>query len=125
VIDLEPAARRMIGLVTSTSEDAAWGELDAWVGVTYAGRLEMPAGAVGLVALDELVVHGWDLAVATGQPYEATTEEVEGAMSFVTWFDAPRDGTIFGPIVPVADRSNQLDHLLGLTGRDPHWRPPA
>ena len=104
---------------------SAWGEADAWVGVTYAGSLEMPAGVVGLVALDELVVHGWDLAVATGQPYDAAPEEVEGAMSFVTSFDAPRDGTLFGPIVPVAEDGTPLDRLLGLTGRDPHWRPPT
>ena len=27
----------------------------------------MPASAMGVVALDEVTVHGWDLAVATGQ----------------------------------------------------------
>ena len=46
-------------------------------------------------------------------------------MSFVTSFDAPRDGTLFGPIVPVATDASPLDRLLGLTGRDPAWQPLA
>jgi uncharacterized protein (TIGR03086 family) len=103
----------------------AWRDPQAWDGSTYAGGVEMPAEVVGLVAVDELVVHGWDIAVATGQPYEPPTHEIEAAMAFVTSFDAPRDGTLFGPIVPVADNATQLDRLLGLTGRDPSWQPPA
>ena len=53
----------------------------------------MPAEVVGLVALDELVVHGMDIAVATAQPYEPAAQEIEAAMAFVTSFDAPGDGT--------------------------------
>ena len=37
-------------------------------------------------------------------------------MSFVTSFDAPWDGTLFGPIVPVAQDGTPLDRLLGA-----HW----
>ena len=103
----------------------AWRAPSAWDGVTLAGGFEMPAQAAGLVALDELVVHGWDIAVATGQPFEPPTREIEAAMTFVTTFDAPRDGRLFGPVVPVADDATPLDRLLGLTGRDPSWRPPA
>jgi hypothetical protein len=63
--------------------------------------------------------------VASGQPYEPAVPEVEAAMSFVTSFDAPRDGSLFGPVVPVADTASLLDRLVGLTGRDPHWQPPT
>lgn len=101
----------------------AWRDPQAWMGSTYAGGMEMPAEVVGLVALDELVVHGWDIAVATAQPYDPAAHEIEAAMAFVTSFEAPRDGTLFGPIVPVADNATQLDRLLGLTGRDPSWKP--
>src|SRR3954452_11500351 len=48
---------------------AAWRDPDAWTGMTRAGSIEMPGEIAGLVALDEVVVHGWDLAQATGQPY--------------------------------------------------------
>ena len=102
----------------------AWQDPKAWEGSTYAGGMEMPAEVVGLVALDELVVHGWDVAVATGQRYEPAAPEIEAATAFVTSFDAPRDGTLFGPIIPIADNATQLDRLLGLTGRDPSWQPP-
>jgi uncharacterized protein (TIGR03086 family) len=102
-----------------------WLDPRAWQGSTVAGGIEMPADIVGLVALDELLVHGWDIAVATGRPYAPPDHEIEAAMAFVTSFEAPRDGTLFGRIVPVADDATPLDRLLGLTGRDPSWRPPA
>lgn len=85
----------------------------------------MPAQVVGLVALDELVVHGWDVAVASGQRYAPPPEEIDAAMAFVTSFEAPRDGTLFGEIVPVPADAPPLHQLLGLTGRDPSWQPPA
>jgi uncharacterized protein (TIGR03086 family) len=103
----------------------AWQDPQAWEGSTFAGGFEMPAEVVGLVALDELVVHGWDIAVAIGQAFEPPTQEVEAAIAFVTSFEAPRDGTLFGPIVPVDDNATRLDQLLGLTGRDPSWQTPA
>lgn len=115
-------ARISADLVTMAK---AWGEPGAWTGVTVAGALEMPAEVVGLVVLDELVVHGWDLAVATAQPYAPDPGEIEAAMSFVSSFDAPRDGSLFGPVVPATELDAPIDRLLGLTGRDPHWRPPA
>jgi hypothetical protein len=33
----------------------------------------MPAQVAGLVTLDELVIHGWDVARACGQPYDWMT----------------------------------------------------
>jgi uncharacterized protein (TIGR03086 family) len=102
---------------------AAWAEPGAWDGMSSAGPLEVPADMAGRIALDELVVHGWDLAVATGQSYDAPVEEVDGALGFVNNFDVPRDGGLFGPIVEVADDAPPLHRLLGKTGRDPNWRP--
>jgi uncharacterized protein (TIGR03086 family) len=64
----------------------AWSDPHAWEGSTYAGSFELPADVAGLVALDELVVHGWDIAVATGQAYEPTVPEVEAATVFVAGF---------------------------------------
>jgi len=56
--------------------------------------IELPAEVAGLVVLDELVVHGWHIAVATGQPYKPSVLDVEAASSFVESFDAPRDGNL-------------------------------
>src|SRR5205085_1778758 len=45
----------------------AWREPAAWEGMTRAGGIDLPGGVAGVVALDELVVHGWDVARASGQ----------------------------------------------------------
>lgn len=76
-----------------------------------------------MVVLDELVLHGWDVAVASGHSYEPTHAEIEALRGFVSSFDAERDGSLFGPVVPVPDDTPAFDQLLGLAGRDPHWQP--
>ncbi|WP_017596967.1 TIGR03086 family metal-binding protein, partial [Nocardiopsis lucentensis] len=47
----------------------AWLREAAWTGMTRAGGLDFPAADAGAVAVDEVLVHGWDLAVATGQAF--------------------------------------------------------
>ncbi len=104
----------------------AWRDPAAHEGMTAAGGIEMPAGIAAVVALDEVVVHGWDLAVATGQRYDvddATAEAVTAFVDSVDDDDRPPD--LFGPRVPVPADAPALDRLLGATGRDPGWRPPA
>lgn len=122
--NLEPGwrdrlVRDLDALATAWSDDAAW------QGSTWVAGMLLPAEMVGLIALDELVVHGWDLAVSTGQAYEPPAPEVEAALSFVANFDAPRDGSLFGPVVEVAADAAAFERLLGLTGRDPSWRAPV
>jgi uncharacterized protein (TIGR03086 family) len=102
---------------------AAWGEPSAWEGTTtMGGPTEMPAAMVGGMVLGELVVHGWDLARATGQrpdwPQDvlAFTHRETGAMA-----EQARQMGIFGPEIPVPATDPVLHRMLGLTGRDPHW----
>ena len=70
----------------------AWRDPAAYTGLTMAGPVEMPGDEAALVALDEVTVHAWDLAVATGQPYDPDPAAVEACRSFVAAFDAPTDG---------------------------------
>jgi uncharacterized protein (TIGR03086 family) len=106
----------------------AWQDPDAWAGMTQAGGVDLPGEVAGRVALDELVVHAWDIARASGQPYEcdeASLREIEGT---VRQFRSGNDGDIpglFGPAVAVPDDAPVLDKVLGLTGRDPGWSPPG
>jgi uncharacterized protein (TIGR03086 family) len=100
----------------------AWSIEEAWQGSTWVGGMNMPAEVVGVVALDELVIHGWDLSIATGQAYDPPADEVAATIAFVSQFDAPRDGRLFGPVVDMASDAPTFDRLLGLTGRDPEWR---
>ncbi len=104
---------------------AAWHDPAAYEGMTAAGGVELPGEVAALVALDEVVVHGWDLAVATGQPYAVDDASVEGALRFASSFGDDRPPGLFGPAVPVPDDAPALDRLLGATGRDPGWKPPA
>jgi uncharacterized protein (TIGR03086 family) len=106
---------------------AAWNETAAWTGTTRAGGLSLPAEQAGLVALDEVVLHGWDLAVATGQEYDVGPEALAAIEAFCAAIpDEPesRDG-LFGPRVAVDEGATRFDHVLGLAGRDPGWRSPG
>jgi len=78
----------------------------------------------------EVACHAWDLAVATGQPYDGDPAAVAAAHGFAASFQPPDggaadDGGLFGPPVPVPDDAPALDRLLGATGRDPRWSPPS
>ena len=106
----------------------AWQDPAAHDGLTMAGPIEMPGDQAALVALDEVTVHAWDLAVASGQPYAADPAAVAACRAFVAAFDPPDggpadDGGLFGPPVAVPQDAPPLDQLLGATGRDPAWRP--
>ena len=103
---------------------AAWQQPSAWEGTAEAGGVVMPAPVAAVVTLDEVLVHGWDLAVATGQHYTADPASVAACTEFAAQAAAqgPTPG-LFGPPVPVSDDAPPLDRLLGLTGRDPAWRP--
>ncbi|WP_245692119.1 TIGR03086 family metal-binding protein [Geodermatophilus telluris] len=104
---------------------AAWRDPAAHEGATAAGGVEMPAEVAAVVALDEVVVHGWDLAVATGQPYAVDDASAEACRAFADSFGDDRPPGLYGPRVPVPDGAPALDRLLGATGRHPGWRPPA
>jgi uncharacterized protein (TIGR03086 family) len=106
---------------------AAWQDPGAWEGMTVAGPIEMPADIAALVTVDELVVHGWDLARATGQAYEPDPASLEAVHRFVLGFSGPgmddqRQG-LFGPEVAVPEDAPLLDRVLGMTGRSPAWTP--
>ncbi|MFZ0218389.1 MAG: TIGR03086 family metal-binding protein [Candidatus Dormiibacterota bacterium] len=111
-----------------TALAGAWRDEAAWAGMTQAGGLDLPAEIAGVVALDEVIVHGWDVAVASGQSFSCEPALLEAAYGWVqaTVAQGP-NGTpgLFGPPVPVSENAKLLDRLLGLTGRDPAWRPES
>lgn len=105
----------------------AWRDPAAWSGMTQAGGLELPAEVAGLVALDELVIHGWDVARASGQAYDPDPPSLEAVHGFVSQFSGPgqeaaREG-LFGPEVAVSQDAPLLNRVIALTGRDPAWSP--
>jgi uncharacterized protein (TIGR03086 family) len=103
----------------------AWRDPVTWTGMTGAGGVELPGEVAGIVALDELVIHGWDLARATGQPAAYDGPELEAVYAMVQQFRSSGIEGLFGPPVAVPDDAPVLDRILGLAGRDPSWQPPA
>jgi uncharacterized protein (TIGR03086 family) len=141
------AAAKVVGPTTTTSPDsaepvlpddwrsviparlaalvAAWREPSAWEGETTAGGMTLPATDIGYVVNNELVLHGWDLSAATGQPFEVAEPNLDA--SWVMVFNTPDDpdarAGLFGPRLPVADSAPLLDRVLAGAGRDPYWSP--
>nr|WP_236070595.1 TIGR03086 family metal-binding protein [Streptomyces polyasparticus] len=151
------AARKDLGPTTDTSPEAtvpdigpgwrdelsknleslagAWRAPDAWEGFTRAGGVDLPAEVAGMVAMNELVVHGWDLARATGQAYAPDEASLEVSRALLTPSPPSEDASateepevaesLFGPPVPVPGTAPLLDRVIGLSGRDPGWAAPG
>jgi uncharacterized protein (TIGR03086 family) len=107
---------------------AAWHDPAAWSGITKVGGAELPGEVAGLVALDELVIHGWDVARATGQDFACERPLLDAVHTFVAQFSGPgqeeaREG-LFGPVVASPADAPLLDRVIGLSGRDPDWSAP-
>ncbi|MDQ0990192.1 TIGR03086 family metal-binding protein [Streptomyces sp. V3I7] len=140
------AGRKDLGATTDTAPDAAvpdigpgwreelagaldelaeaWRDPEAWAGMTRAGGVDLPGGVAGLVAADELVIHGWDLARATGQDYTPDPAALQGAQVFLRAAaeEPNRPAGLFGPVVTVQDDRPLVERLVGLSGRDPEWK---
>ncbi|KOX00160.1 hypothetical protein ADK65_15505 [Streptomyces sp. NRRL B-1140] len=138
------AARKDLGATTDTSPDSArpdlapgwredlpkvlaelaeaWRDPAAWTGMTRAGGVDLPGEIAGLVAVDELVIHGWDLARATGRSYLPDPAALRACHAFLAASaDDPQRGAIFGPVVSVDADASLLARAVGLSGRDPGW----
>ena len=106
----------------------AWREDAAWTGMTRAATIDLTGTDAGIFALDEVVVHSWDLAVASGQSFTCRSDLLEALYRFLSDFVAANPNGapgLFGPRVVVPESADLLDQVVGLTGRDPAWRPTA
>lgn len=103
----------------------AYGDPAAWEGMSRAGGFDFPGEVGGLIALTEVVIHGWDVARASGQSYDIDAATAAAVLPHVTQSAAegPVEG-LFGRAVPVADDAPVLDRIVANTGRDPEWRAP-
>lgn len=72
----------------------------------------------------DVLIHGWDLAVATGRPRELDPKHVEAAWAVVEPQAAElRASGMFGEPVPVTGDADQQTRLLAALGRHPEDRP--
>ncbi|MEU0205378.1 TIGR03086 family metal-binding protein [Streptomyces canus] len=123
VPDIGPGRREELPKVLDELAEA-WRDPAAWTGMTRAGGVDLPGEIAAAVVIDELVVHGWDLARATGQAYDPDPAALQATYDFLqASAEDPSRDAIFGPIVPVPQDAALLDRAIGLSGRNPGWTP--
>lgn len=98
----------------------AWGDDEKLTTLVRAPWGEVPGGMALGGYLNEALVHGWDLATATGQPSEAEPELAVAALR-VAQRAIPADfrgGPVpFGPLVPSTDADSPTVQLVHWSGR--------
>jgi uncharacterized protein (TIGR03086 family) len=101
----------------------AWSDPEAWTRELGVMGSTTPAADVAAMLIMEMVLHGWDVARATGQDYRCdetlaravlTTVEAQGDMF--------RQYQGFAAVVQVPDDATTFDRVLALSGRDPNWK---
>ncbi|MDT7552232.1 MAG: hypothetical protein QOI16_768 [Pseudonocardiales bacterium] len=101
----------------------AWSDPAAWEGDAPFGSSSMPAAMIGSMMTGEFVVHGWDIAAATGQPItvpEPLAATVLAGVESIAGMG--REGGWFGAEVQVPAGASTLDRALAASGRDPAWK---
>lgn len=102
----------------------AWADPAAWSGTTEAAGIVTPADVAGNAALQELLLHGWDLARATGRPFATDPASVTACWDFVSSLSEEERSQPFAAAIPTSSDSTDLDCLLAMSGRSPEWAPP-
>lgn len=101
---------------------AAWADPAAWEGEVDMGGMSMPTEAVAGMLFLELVLHGWDVAKATGQEFRAD-EKSAALLLAVVREQAEMFRRYKGfaePVEPPAG-AGDFELAVALSGRDPYW----
>lgn len=104
---------------------AAWRREGALEGTVRLPFGEVPAAWCVDQQISDLVVHGWDIAKATGQPTALDPELGQASLAWARENLLPElrgdegGGYAFGPEVPVPDTAPLHDRLAAFFGRDP------
>ena len=105
-------SHQLTGLADAWTPQEAWeGELDG-----------MPKQGMGDMAYVEVMLHGWDLARATGQDLVFDDDAVTQAREVMDQIGRMgREQGAFGDLVEVDDDAASWDHVLAEGGRNPAW----
>ncbi|WP_433577574.1 TIGR03086 family metal-binding protein [Nocardia brasiliensis] len=117
------AARRRETAELVDALTLAWDAPEAWDGTTaLSPDVVLPNEVWGRIVLTELVVHGWDLARATGRPLDLPTATLRACLDHVVDF-VPKAPVpqLWGPAVDASDDAALIDRIVAVTGRDPRW----
>lgn len=98
----------------------AWDDPAAWHDSGNMLGSDLSNEMWGKITLTELVVHGWDICKATGQPFDLPQITLRACLDHVTTFvpNAPVPG-LWGPPVGVAPDATLIERIVAITGRHP------
>ncbi len=81
---------------------------------------ELPGSTMFNIATSEALVHGWDLAKATGQDTSFPDDVAEAVYAFTApGVDFGRQGGFYGPEVSLPEGAPAHQRLVALLGRQP------
>ncbi|MEV0975589.1 TIGR03086 family metal-binding protein [Streptomyces sp. NPDC049915] len=99
---------------------AAWKDPAVWEGEIDLGSAALPAAELAGMVIKEMAVHGWDVAVATGQEFRISPEAAGFVHDVVVRHaELYRRYDGFADPVPVPDDAPVFDRALAASGRDP------
>jgi uncharacterized protein (TIGR03086 family) len=98
----------------------AWSKPEAWAGDRNVMGSATPAADIAAMLIAEMVLHGWDIAKATGQDYRCDDAVAQAVLETVqAQGELFRQYQGFAAIVPVPDDATAFDRALALSGRNP------
>ena len=101
----------------------AWSKPEAWAGDRNVMGSATPAADIAAMLIAEMVLHGWDIAEATGQDYRCDDAVARNVLKTVeAQGELFRQYQGFAAIVPVPDDATAFDRALALSGRDPDYK---
>ena len=113
------------GLLEERVTASAGAALAAWRrrgldGSVAVGRSTLPAGLAAEIIPLELLVHGWDLARATGSEIDVAPEVADYVLGRARLLITPdKRGRSFAAEVPAGPSATALERLIAFTGREP------
>ena len=98
----------------------AWGDPAAWEGDRDMMGSATPAADIGAMLLMEMALHGWDVARATGQEFNAD-DKTAAALEDIVQAQAElfRKYQGFADAIEPSRNATAFERALALSGRDP------
>ena len=104
----------------------AWSAPGAWTGTRNVMGDATPAADVGAMLLMEMALHGWDVARATGQEFNADGKTAAALEDIVqAQAELFRKYQGFADAVEPPRNATAFERALTQSGRDPSWKPPS
>ena len=97
----------------------AWSEPGALDGTVQFGPGDLPAQYAAGITLMEIVIHGWDLARATGAPYSVDDDVAAAVAEIVAGANRSAPEGFFGTPVEPPSGASVLETAIAGSGRDP------